>query len=360
MKDKILSLLKGIKYPGYTRDIVSFGMVKRVEFKDGKAEIDLSINTRNKETVESIRKEVEEKVSKLEGILKTEVKIESLVGKKPPSPKTSAQSKASPFADQKKIEGVKCVIAVASGKGGVGKTTVAVNLALALAKKGYKVGIMDADAYGPNVPTMMGIEGAVPRVTEGNKIIPVDVGGIKVISIGFFIQKDQPLIWRGPLVSKLIEQFLRDVVWKPLDILIVDLPPGTGDIQLSLVQKVPVNGGVVVTTPQELALQDARKGAKMFMDVNVPVIGIIENMSYLVCPHCGERIDLFPKAGSERAAKEMETKFLGEIPFEPKAAEGSDQGRPVVLYYPDFEQSKAFAKLADTVVKETECIEPIQ
>lgn len=360
MEEKIKEILKTIKYPGYTRDIVSFGMVKRVSFKDGVAEIDLYINTKNKETAEKVASEVKEKVSSLDEINEVKVKVETLAGKEPPSPKAQTSTKSSPFADQKKIEGVKCVIAVASGKGGVGKTTVAVNLALALAKKGYKVGIMDSDAYGPNVPTMMGIEGAVPQITENNKIIPVDVGGIKVISIGFFVEKDQPIIWRGPLVSKLIEQFLRDVLWAPLDILIVDLPPGTGDVQLSLVQKVPVNGGVVVTTPQELALQDARKGTKMFVEVGVPVIGIIENMSYLICPHCGKRIDLFPHAGAKKAAEAMNTRYLGEIPFEPRAAEGSDQGKPVVLYYPESEQTKAFMKLAETVIEATECIEPIQ
>jgi len=360
MEEKIKEILKTVKYPGYTRDILSFGMVKKIEFRDGKAIINLYINTRNKETADSVVKEVREKVLSLDGVDEVEVNVETLASKEPPSPKTQAQAKSSPFADQKKIEGVKCVIAVASGKGGVGKTTVAVNLALALAKKGYKVGIMDADAYGPNVPTMLGIEGAVPQVIENNKIMPVDVGGIKVISIGFFVEKDQPIIWRGPLVSKLIEQFLRDVVWAPLDILIVDLPPGTGDIQLSLVQKVPVDGGIVVTTPQELALQDARKGTKMFIEVGVPVIGIIENMSYLICPHCGKRIDLFPHAGAKEAAKAMNTKYLGEIPFEPKAAEGSDAGRPVVLYYPESEQAKAFMNLAETIIKEAKCIETLQ
>ena len=360
MEDKIKEILKTIKFPGYTRDIVSFGMVKSIKVSGDSAEIELYINTRNQEAAEKVKREVEEKVSSIEGITKVTVKLTTLAQKEPPKPKAQVSTKSSPFADQRKIEGVKCVIAVASGKGGVGKTTVAVNLALALAKKGYSVGIMDADVYGPNVPTMMGIEGAVPRVTQNNKIIPVEVGGIKVISVGFFVEKDQPVIWRGPLVSKLIEQFLRDVIWAPLDILIVDLPPGTGDVQLSLVQKVPVDGGVVVTTPQELALQDARKATKMFEEVGVPVIGIIENMSYLICPHCGKRIDLFPHAGAKKAAQDMGTKYLGEIPFEPRAAEGSDAGKPVVLYFPDSPQTEAFLNLADVVVRETDCIEPIQ
>jgi len=360
MEDKIREVLKTIQFPGYSRDIVSFGMVKGIRVRDGEVEIDLHINTKNQEAAEQVKREVEEKVSSLEGVSRVKVNLTTLSQKEPPKPKAHVSTKSSPFAGQQRIEGVKCVVAVGSGKGGVGKTTVAVNLALALAKKGYSVGIMDADVYGPNVPTMMGIEGAVPRVTEDNKIIPVEVGGIKVISIGFFVEKDQPVIWRGPLVSKLIEQFLRDVMWAPLDILIVDLPPGTGDVQLSLVQKVPVDGGIVVTTPQELALQDARKAAKMFEEVGVPVIGIIENMSYLVCPHCGARIDLFPHAGAKKAAQDMNTKYLGEIPFEPRAAEGSDSGKPVVLYYPDSPQTKAFLELADVVVRETNCIEPVQ
>ncbi len=361
MEDKIREILKTVKFPGYTRDIVSFGMVKGIKVKEGgEVEIDLYINTRNQEAAQKVKEEVEEKVATLEGVSKVKVNLSTLAQKEPPKPKAHVSTKSSPFADQRKIEGVKCVVAVASGKGGVGKTTVAVNLALALARKGYQVGIMDADVYGPNVPTMMGLEGAVPRVREDNKIIPVEVGGIKVISIGFFVEKDQPVIWRGPLVSKLVEQFLRDVVWAPLDILIVDLPPGTGDVQLSLVQKVPVDGGVVVTTPQELALQDARKATKMFEEVGVPVIGIIENMSYLICPHCGARIDLFPHAGAQKAAQRMNTKYLGEIPFEPRAAEGSDAGRPVVLYFPESPQTKAFMELANTVVRETSCIEPVQ
>ncbi len=336
-------------------------MVREVKVEGTTAFIKLYLTTTNQESVDQIRREVEEKVSALEGIDRVEIIVERPARKAAePKAKSAEELKKGPFADQEKIPGVRCVVAVASGKGGVGKTTVAVNLALALKKMGYKVGLMDADVYGPNVPTMLGIEGARPEVTQDQKIYPVEARGLKVISVGFFIDKDQPIIWRGPLVAKLIQQFLRDVIWAPLDILVVDLPPGTGDTQLTLVQKVPVDGGIVVTTPQELALQDARKGIRMFEEVGVPVIGIVENMSYLICPKCGEKIQLFPEAGVEEAAKRFGVKLLGQIPFDPKAAFGSDRGEPVVIYQPESEQTKAFLKLAEEVVNSVGCIEPVQ
>lgn len=361
IKDKIYEILKTVKYPGYSRDLVSFGMVREIKVENSVAYIKLFITSLREETIKQIEEEIVEKVSKLEGIKEVRVELERASRQTtPPKTKGTEEIKKGPFADQQKIPGVKCVIAVASGKGGVGKTTVAVNLALALSKLGYKVGLMDADVYGPNVPTMLGIEGARPRLNTDEKLLPIEAEGLKVISVGFFVEKDQPVIWRGPLVTKLIEQFLRDVVWSPLDVLVVDLPPGTGDTQLTLVQKVPVNGGIVVTTPQELALQDARKGIRMFEEVGVPVIGIVENMSYLTCPYCGQKIQMFPKAGTDKAAKRFGVPLLEELPFDPAAAFGSDEGKPIVLSQPDSSLAKAFSDLAKKVVESVSCIEPVQ
>lgn len=253
----------------------------------------------------------------------------------------------SPWADQKRIEGVKLVLAVASGKGGVGKSTVAVNLALALKQLGLKVGLMDADIYGPSTPTMLGIHSAPPAV--GEKIAPAVVYGLEVISIGFFIPANAPIIWRGPMVMKAVTQFLHDVDWGDLDCLVVDLPPGTGDAQLSLVQQVPVDGVVIVTTPSDVALVDARRGLEMFTKLNVPVLGIIENMSYFVCPHCNERTDVFSSGGGKTTAGQLGAKFLGEIPLTADVRFGGDHGNPIVNADPASHAAKPFIELANTV-----------
>jgi ATP-binding protein involved in chromosome partitioning len=221
------------------------------------------------------------------------------------------------------------IIAVSSGKGGVGKSTVATNLAVALAKTGARVGLMDADVYGPNIPSMLGVSGE-PYV-QNERIIPLEAHGVKVISIGLLVDRDQPAIWRGPIIMKVITQFLRDVEWGTLDYFIVDMPPGTGDAQLSLVQATQVHGAVIVTTPQEVSAGDALRGAKMFERVNVPVLGIVENMSYFECPHCGKPTAIFGSGGGERLAKELDLPLLGQIPLYPRVLEGGDTGRPIVL-----------------------------
>ena len=221
------------------------------------------------------------------------------------------------------------IVAVSSGKGGVGKSTVAVNLAVALAKQGMRVGLMDADVYGPNVPRMMGVSGAPP--VEGEKIIPHEAHGVKIISLGFLIERDQPAIWRGPIVMKIVTQFLRDVAWGTLDYFIVDMPPGTGDAQLSLVQATQVTAALIVTTPQQVATGDALRGAKMFMRVGVPVLGIVENMSWLECPHCGKPTPIFGSGGGKRLADELELPLLAEIPLYPPVLQGGDEGRPIVI-----------------------------
>ena len=239
------------------------------------------------------------------------------------------------------------IIAVSSGKGGVGKSTVAVNLAVALAKQGARVGLMDADIYGPNVPRMMGINAAPP--VENEKIIPLQAHGVKIMSLGFMIERDQPAIWRGPIIMKIITQFLRDVQWGELDYFLVDMPPGTGDAQLSLVQATMVHGAIIVTTPQEVASGDALRGAKMFQRVAVPVIGVVENMSYFICPNCSDKHRLFGKGGGERLAEELEVPLLAEIPFFPGVLSGADRGEPIVLSDPETPAAKALFELAGRV-----------
>ncbi|MBM3328028.1 MAG: Mrp/NBP35 family ATP-binding protein [Calditrichaeota bacterium] len=252
-----------------------------------------------------------------------------------------------PWAGQARLEGVKLIVAVASGKGGVGKSTVAVNLALALSRMGLGVGLLDADIYGPSAPTMLGVHGVPPSPNQ--RIRPAEAFGLKVISIGFFIPSDAPMIWRGPMVMKAIDQFLHDVDWGTLDCLVVDLPPGTGDAQLTLAQQVPVDGAVIVTTPSDVALIDARRGLQMFRKVNIPVLGILENMSYFVCPHCGERTDVFSAGGGAETAATLGVDFLGEIPLDPVFRKTGDEGRPVVEAAPGSAQAKVFSDLAEGV-----------
>ena len=240
------------------------------------------------------------------------------------------------------------ILAVSSGKGGVGKSTVATNLAIALAASGARVGLMDADVYGPNVPRMMGVNAPPPVVNE--KIVPLQAHGVKVISLGFLIERDQPAIWRGPIVMKIVTQFLRDVAWGQLDYFLVDMPPGTGDAQLSLVQATHVDGAIIVTTPQDVATGDALRGAKMFQRVNVPVLGIVENMSWFECPHCGKPTPIFGTGGGKRLADELELPLLGEIPLYPRIHEGGDRGTPIVVAEPDAAAARALQSLADRVV----------
>jgi ATP-binding protein involved in chromosome partitioning len=236
------------------------------------------------------------------------------------------------------------IIAVSSGKGGVGKSTVAANLAVALAQQGARVGLMDADIYGPNIPRMMGVN-TQPRV-ENEKIIPLDAHGVKIMSLGFMIERDQPAIWRGPIIMKIITQFLRDVQWGELDYFFVDMPPGTGDAQLSLVQATMVHGAIIVTTPQEVAAGDALRGAKMFQRVAVPVLGVVENMSYFICPSCTDRHDIFGVGGGKRLAEELDVPLLGEIPFFPGVLAGGDRGEPIVVSEPESGAAKALVDLA--------------
>jgi ATP-binding protein involved in chromosome partitioning len=251
---------------------------------------------------------------------------------------------------------VKHTIAVSSGKGGVGKTTVAVNLAVALAQSGSHVGLLDCDIYGPNVPLMMGVKQPDMGGGPGQKLKPPEKYGVKLMSIAFFVPDDNPIVWRGPMINSAIQQFLRDVEWGELDYLVVDLPPGTGDAQLSLSQLVPLTGAIIVTTPQEVSLLDSKKGLAMFQKVHVPVLGIIENMSSFVCPHCHERTDIFSHGGGRHAADLLGVPFLGEIPIDPSIRSGGDTGRPLVDASPDSPQAEAFRRIASSVVEQVRVV----
>ncbi len=258
-----------------------------------------------------------------------------------------------PFDEQSPISGVKNIIAVASGKGGVGKSTFSVNLAITLAKQGKKVGLLDADLYGPSIPMMMGINKR-PDLTSSNKIVPLEKFGIKLMSLGFLIPEDAPAIWRGPVVMQVITQFLKDVEWGEIDFLVVDLPPGTGDIQLTLVQTVPINFAIVVSTPQDISLIDAKKALAMFDKVNVPVFGIVENMSYFICPHCNKRSDIFKHGGAKTAAEKLGVNFLGEIPIVEEICELSDKGEPIMTKDVHPEVQGVFNKISDSLVLRAE------
>lgn len=254
------------------------------------------------------------------------------------------------------IPGVKNLIAVGSGKGGVGKTTVAVNLAVGLAALGHSSGLMDADVYGPNVPLMMGINRA--PMAHGERIQPLDQYGVKLMSMGFLNPGDKPLVWRGPMLHSVIQQFLRGVDWGELEYLVIDLPPGTGDVQLTLIQTAPITGAIVVTTPSDVSLEDARKAVHMFHQVKVPILGIVENMSYLVCPHCRERVDVFSEGGGQRTAKQMEVNFLGELPLDPQVRVGGDTGKPIVLRKEGAHFLEMARRVAERVEQAGEAAEP--
>lgn len=334
--------LSTVSYPGFSRDIVSFGLIKGVVIDGGDVTVKIEIATKDAAVPQQIYTESQAALAKLEGL--GNVKIDIDVKDPPDAAAGGAVGKSS-------IPGVKKVIAVASGKGGVGKSTVAANLAIALSKLegSPKVALCDCDLYGPSVPLMFGKDDARPMATEQNEIIPIEAHGIKLMSMGFLLDDDSPVIVRGPLATRYTQQFLRGCMWGELDYLVLDLPPGTGDIQLTIVQTVAVDGAVVVTTPQEMALIDARKAASMFAKVNVPIIGVVENMSYFLCPSDGERYPIFGEGGGQKEALRLEVPLLGQIPIEMATREAGDSGTPVALG--DSETAKAFLDVADQVTK---------
>ena len=311
--------------------------------KDGKVQFSLKIDPADAQKMEPVRKAAEQAVDALPGVLSVTAVLtaERAMAKGPAAPKTSVSGKP-------EIPGIRAIVAVASGKGGVGKSTTAVNLALGLSSLGMKVGLLDADIYGPSVPRLLGISGK-PTSLDGKRLLPMRNWGIPAMSMGFLVPEDTPMIWRGPMVMSALNQMLRDVEWGQLDVLIVDMPPGTGDAQLTMAQSVPLTGAVIVSTPQDIALLDARKGLNMFRKVDVPVFGIIENMSFFVCPHCGERSDIFSHGGARQTATELKTDFLGEIPLHIDIRETSDDGRPIVMSKPDSPHAKAYLAIAELV-----------
>lgn len=333
-KEEIINVLKEIYDPDLHKDIVSLGFIKDIQVHSTKAYIKVELTTPACPVRDKMRDEVVEKVKNL-GFDEVEVEMTFQVPKH-----------ISPQKDAL-LPGVKNTIAVASGKGGVGKSTVAVNLAVSLALDGAKVGLIDADVYGPNVPLMLGANERPSLTQDGKKIEPVERYGVKLISIALLLDDpDTAIIWRGPIASGAIKQFMTDVEWGELDYLIFDLPPGTGDIQLTLVQTIPLTGAVIVTTPQDVALADVRKAIKMFQRVNVPVVGIIENMSYFICPNCGHRDDIFDHGGGKKASEKFNVPFLGEIPINTRIRISGDTGKPVPISYPETEEAKIIREIA--------------
>ncbi|HTP42699.1 MAG TPA: Mrp/NBP35 family ATP-binding protein [Nitrospiria bacterium] len=338
-QESILAALSKIQDPDLHRDIVSLGFVQNIKIDDSKVALDIVLTTPACPVKDQMREEATRLVSALPGVSSVKINMTSNV--------TQGRSQVR----ENYIPEVKNTIAVSSGKGGVGKTTVSVNLAVALAQTGATVGLLDADIYGPNVPLMMGVKHPEEGSAE-NKIKPAERYGVKIMSIGFFVPEDQPIVWRGPMIHGAIQQFLRDVEWGALDYLIVDLPPGTGDAQLSIAQLVPMTGAVIVTTPQDVALLDSRKGLEMFRKVNVPVLGIVENMSYFVCPHCSKTTEIFSHGGGQKAAEKLDVPFLGEVPIDPQIRQGGDEGRPIVIADSDSPQAKAFIAIAGKVAQQ--------
>lgn len=330
-KDIVIKALGKVNDPEIGKDLVSLGMIDDVKVDGGKVSFIVNLTTPACPLKDEIQASARTAVEALEGVSEVEI----IMGAKVP-------------AGQKKPElsNIKNVIAVASGKGGVGKSTVAVNLAVVLAQKGAKVGLLDADIYGPNIPTMMGVDklgGA-----KDDKILPGEGHGVKVISIGFMVKPEQALIWRGPMLHSAIKQFISDVDWGDLDYLVIDLPPGTGDVQLSLSQTLDLQGGVIVTLPQQVSLDDALRGINMFQELNIPIFGVVENMSYLETPD-GEKMDIFGSGGGEKLAKMTDVPFIGSIPIDPQVRVGGDQGMPVTLSHPDSPVAKSLIEITEKV-----------
>jgi ATP-binding protein involved in chromosome partitioning len=348
--EQVREALSRVRYPGFTRDIVSFGIVRELSVADGRVVLALDLGASNPAVAGPLERDVRAAVAGVPGVASLDLRIESaasplkVVGAQPAAGAASSLLEGGPLAR------IRHVLAVASGKGGVGKSTVAVNLAVALHELGASVGLLDADIYGPSIPLMMGVDEKPEFDTATRRIVPFERHGVRFMSLGFLVEKDAAVIWRGPMVMKAVSQLLEDVEWGDLDVLVVDLPPGTGDAQLTLSQKARLSGAVIVTTPQDVALADAIKGVAMFRKVGVPVLGIVENMSFFTCPHCGGRSEIFGHGGAPREAKRLGVPFLGEIALDPEVREGGDRGRPIVARGSASPQSAAFLALAEKVL----------
>ena len=335
--DSLRQALAAIKDPASGRDIVAAGLVEGVQVKAGLVQVSLLTDRAHAQAMEPVRREAERVLAGQLGVQNATVVLTA--HKAPPAPAATAAD-----GKPKLLPDVKAIVAVASGKGGVGKSTVAVNLAVALARQGLKVGLLDADIYGPSLPRMLGLN-RKPEV-QGDRMIPLEAWGLKAMSIGFLVDADTPMIWRGPMVMGALEQMMGQVNWGPLDIMIVDMPPGTGDAQLTMAQRVALAGAVIVSTPQDIALIDARRGVKMFERTRVPVLGLVENMSYFCCPNCNHRAEIFGHGGARKEAEAMGSEFLGEIPLVLDIRQAGDAGTPIVAAAPDSAPAQAFAKVA--------------
>ena len=380
-EESVWQALGSVRDPEAGQDIVSLQMVSGLVIKDGNVGFAIEVDPRKGDQKEPLRKEAEDAVAALKGVQSVTAVLTAhsqspggqasggqtarahgsqggqahggpTQGRPTQGGQAGAQQQRSSGSgggqQQIAVPGVKAIVAVASGKGGVGKSTTAANLALAFQRQGHATGILDADIYGPSQPRMMGVSGR-PESPDGKRLRPMEAYGIKVMSMGFLVGEDTPMIWRGPMVQSAIQQMLRDVDWGELDVLVVDMPPGTGDAQLTLAQQVPLAGAVIITTPQDISLLDAKKGLNMFRKVDVPVFGMVENMSYYLCPHCGERSDIFSAGGGRREAEKLGTDLLGEIPLDIVIRETSDGGHPVVVSHPESEHAKVYLSIAEQV-----------
>jgi len=355
-EQQVLAALKSVMDPERGRDLVSLGMVSGIAIRDGNVVFSIETEPARAAALEPVRKAAEKAVEAIPGVLSVTA---LLTGAKAPQAQAPhhdhhghGHSHAAPAAPRQPpkslVPGAHAIVAVASGKGGVGKSTTTTNLAVALALQGLKVGLLDADVYGPSQPRMLGISGR-PRSPDGRILEPMQNYGVSCMSIGFLVPEDTATIWRGPMVMGALQQMMRDVAWGELDILLVDMPPGTGDAQLTMAQQVPLAGAIIVSTPQDIALLDARKGLNMFAKVEVPVLGIIENMSYFCCPNCGHRTDIFSHGGARLEAEKLNAEFLGEIPLDIRIRETSDAGTPIVVAEPDSALAKSYMEIAARV-----------
>ncbi|WP_137392298.1 iron-sulfur cluster carrier protein ApbC [Rhodoligotrophos defluvii] len=377
-KDQVLAQLAKVRGPDLTSNIVALGLVSEIVIRDGTVTFALSIDPARAREMEALRQAAEKAVSQLSGVKQVMVALTAeapsgtrpaappqppaagarTVNPPPFSPRPGAPARTGgatagapgqrPARQGGAVPGISHIIAVASGKGGVGKSTMAVNLALALKANGLRVGLLDADIYGPSMPRLLGITGK-PRSAGGRTLLPMEGHGLKVMSMGFLVEEETPMVWRGPMVMSALTQMLREVAWGELDILVVDMPPGTGDAQLTMAQQVPLAGAVIVSTPQDLALIDARKGLNMFRKVDVPVLGLIENMSYFICPKCGERSEIFGHGGAREEAHRLGVPFLGEVPLDMAVRERSDAGQPIVVSAPESVHAQIFGQIAREV-----------
>ena len=335
---EILERLKTVPYPGFSRDIVSFGLIQDIEVASDAVTIKLAPSTANAEVIDQIEAGIRTALATMPGLPATVGFV-----------REAAPAARAPRRGPVPVPGIRSVLAVASGKGGVGKSTVATNLALALASMGKRVGLMDADVYGPSIPLMLGVHEKAER-GGGQTLVPAERHGVRVLSMGMFVGDETPIIWRGPMLTKLVTEFLRNCEWGELDVLVIDLPPGTGDVQLTLTQQLPITGGVIVTTPQDVALADVRRGVQMFRQVQAPILGVVENMSFHLCPGCGARAELFGHGGGAAMAKEFGVPFLGEIPLARPIQEAGDRGLPIVAADPASPQARAFQLVAERVL----------